>query len=130
MCNRRSKGNVNYELDVLNQLTRQGDTTYSYDLCGHRTKKNSSTETTEYTYDPLGRLTHLQTSEGQYTYTYDAFNRRLTCTTPDGTCERYLYQDQAEIGTVDAAGKITQLRLLGTSLGAERGAAVLIVTEK
>lgn len=133
--NRISKDGEGCELDALNQILRQGDTTYTYDARGNRASKTHSSSSS-YTYDALGRLTQVTKGTCRHDYIYDAFNRRLSksSSTLDsqtqqwipGPVERYLYREQMDIGAVDEQGHFTQLRVLGQGLGAEIGAAVSI----
>ena len=86
-----------------------------------------------YTYDALDRLIRAENASVRYDYAYDPFNRRLSTTTftstQDGreqvSCERYLWQKDCEVGSVDGEGNVASLRVLGEGLGAELGAAVL-----
>lgn len=81
-------------------------------------------------YDALNRLVEVQTSDhGKIQYTYDAFGRRLSKTTwkdEDHTTIYFLYDDDREIGAVDEEGNIIELRILGTGLSKDVGAAIAL----
>jgi len=115
-------------VNALNQLLIQGDTQYSYDAKGNRLNDGETT----YGYDALGRMISVQRDDQRWEYEYDGFNRRLLRRSYNGedllSEERFLYQGQNELGTLDVEGQITQFRMLGQGKGAEIGAAVLIQT--
>ncbi len=132
--NRRSKDDADYHVDALNQLISCGENHYSYDLRSNRISLTHHNDETNYIYDSLGRLKEVLTAKERYVYTYDSFNRRLSkarfvkATKSDNwqriDNERYLYQEQMDIGTVDDAGTLIEFRAIGQGLGAEIGAAV------
>ena len=113
----------------LHQILAQGALRYAYDLDGRRI----SDDAYRYTYDALDRLIRAENASVRYDYSYDPFNRRLSTTTfssaQDGweqvSFERYLWQQDCEIGSIDERGNIISLRVLGEGLGAEIGSAVL-----
>ena len=113
----------------LHQMLSQGNLRYSYDLDGRRISDDSY----RYTYDALDRLVCAENASVRYDYAYDPFNRRLSTTafsnTQDGwvqsSYERYLWQGDREVGSVDDGGNVLSLRVLGEGLGAEIGSAVL-----
>lgn len=119
--NRVKKDDAPYTLNSLNQLLHETDTQYIHDTCGNVTSEVNSSGERVYTYDALDRLTSVTIGQQRYSYTYDADNRRMSKTHfslinhqwKEQSQEKYIYQNQNEIGTVDEAGKITQLRLLG-----------------
>ena len=114
----------------LNQITSQGDLRYTYDRDGRCISDGSH----RYTYDALDRLIRAEDDSTRYDYAYDPFNRRLSTTTSvrseDGwqqkKVERYLWQGDCEVGSVDGQGNTLSLRVLGEGLGAEIGSAVLV----
>jgi RHS repeat-associated protein len=110
---------LSHTTDALHSILHDGKRSFTYDRRGNRTKMDD----VQYVYDGLDRLVKVITPTETITYAYDAFNRRIEKKSP--SChERYLYIDQNEIGAVDSAGKIVQLRILGEGLGAEIGASV------
>lgn len=135
--NRVSKDDIDCDVNDLHQLLRQGDSTYRYDLRGHRIEQFQSEQAIQFSYDALGRLSRLQKGNQRWVYQYDSFNRRMkksSYAATDGTWsqtgeERYLYQDQMEVGTANADGILQQFRVIGQGLGAEIGAAVAIELE-
>lgn len=125
--NRISKDNCKNQFNAASQLLHDGNATYSYDGNGNLKQKTLQGKSTLYTYDALDRLIGISDANQKVTYTYDESNRRLSKTIKSSEkefTERYLYQGQNEIGTCDAAGHITQLRVLGIGKGAEIGAAI------
>ena len=120
--NRTEKDSQPYTLNDLNQLKSQTSNTYDYDKNGNLIEKTSHDEKIIYSYDALDRLIKVDDGPNITTYTYDSFHRRL-CKTSNGVETKYFYHNQNEIGAY-AEGKITQLRVLGLSYGAEIGAAV------
>lgn len=128
------KDGVENQINSLNQLLLQGDTSYTYDSNGNRSSQHSHGQTTEFTYDGLDRLTSVLKDNWQATYTYDALNRRLNKCIRErsgdtwNTIEKttYLYHGQNEVGACDATGKISELRVLGVGKGAEIGATIAV----
>lgn len=129
LSNRYTHSNTQY--NPLCQLQTQGDTFYRYDQNGNLIARIDNHGETRFTYDALDRMTGVTTPEGKsYRYTYDYFNRRLSKACYSEGCllklERYLYDENREIGMVDEQGRIAELRMLGPGLGAEIGAAVAV----
>lgn len=135
------KNECDWMVEDLNQLRQIDQNHYSYDRNGRLTKKSEGLSEglreVTYEYDALDRLIRVTFSEGRgVTFTYDACHRRLTKQLLEwdsadqiwemGPVERYLYDGNNEIGMVDSQDKIIQLRVLGSGLGAELGAAVAI----
>lgn len=134
--NRIAKNDDEGEVNDLNELIRMGDSHHCYDANGLLVNKKIGGLTVFYTYDALNRLKEIINHNTAVLYTYDAFGRRLSKTIrqwDDDTgkwmdCKtlRFLYDGDLEIGAVDASGAIVELRVLGTGLGADIGAAVAI----
>ena len=127
--NRLSKNGLTCAYNALDQMSSDGKHSYSYDLNGNLIKKDSDTQ---YTYDAFDRLLTVTQNDQMTRYVYDDSHRRLSkisCNKINGTWKEtkrlnFLYQGQNDIGAVDAAGKIIELRLLGSGKGAEIGSAV------
>ena len=133
LYNRREKDGKPHELNNLHQLVDDGTYRYAYDRNGNLCQKKNQDKEYTYCYDALDRLVTYISADQKVCYLYDDNNRRLSKTyyskTQSGEwgkmkVERYLYQEQNEIGAVDEQGKIFQLRILGEGRGAEIGAAV------
>ncbi len=122
--NRLEKDATPNTINPLNQLLFTPTTTFTYNLNGAPTLKQT-TDTTRYTYDALDRLTSIETPTTFHIFTYDAWHRRLSHTLDNNTLY-FLYDDFNEIGACDASGKIIQLRVLGIGSGAEIGASISI----
>ena len=135
LFNRIMKDGQDYTLNELNQLEHDGVDTYVHDLNGRMTYNPKSQIV--YTYDAMDRLLSATQGQKQTRYKYDFENRRLSKSHfvysenqwKQISIERYFYQGKNEIGTCNAQGRITQLRLLGCGKGAEIGAAVAIELE-
>lgn len=122
--NRKGKNGCQCQHNALHQLLSDGEYTYHYDLNGNLVKRESSRQTEEFAYDAFDRLIEYSNDDNVVTYTYDENHRRLSKTASKVGTMRYLYQGQNEIGSVDGSGKITELRLIGISKGAEIGGTV------
>lgn len=128
--NRLKKNFDSYEVDNLNELLNSGNDSYSYDLNGNLIQKDS----VEYQYDSLNRLLSVNAENSSVRFTYDPWNRRISksCYTfEDGSWIKtselfYIYQEDIEIGALDAEKNIIELRVLGNGLSADIGAAIAI----
>jgi len=127
LYNRLSKNQAPYKLNDLNQLLSEGETSYRYDRNGNLIEMQEGSKRTRYFYDALDRLIRIEQGSKVSSYQYDAFHRRMSKTS-EGITERYLYQQENEIG-VQVGSNITELRLLGIGHGAEIGAAVALELE-
>jgi RHS repeat-associated protein len=112
--------------NARHQILFQGDQSFHYDVDGRRTADSRFT----YTYDACDRLIAVEDATQTIEYTYDSFNRRLSSTKfskqgSDVVKERFLWQGDCEVGSVDENTSIRSLRVLGDGLGGEIGAAVL-----
>jgi RHS repeat-associated protein len=111
------------------QILSQGDRDFHYDIDGRRT----SDDRFRYSYDSCDRLRSVEDDATRFEYSYDPFNRRLSSARfikdESGwravSQERYVWQGDCEIGSVDADSHFISLRVLGEGLGGEIGAAVL-----
>ena len=122
--NRLSQDKRMYTSNALHQLINNGECLFKYDLAGNLIQKQKGEEKTTYRYDAADRLTAVK--GGQETrYLYDAFHRRVAKVEGNKTT-RYLYVGQDEIGSIDEAGNIQELRILGQGYGAEIGASIAI----
>ncbi|MGR3952310.1 MAG: RHS repeat-associated core domain-containing protein [Chlamydia sp.] len=87
----------------------------------------------QYTYDALDRLIALKKNETSVEYQYDAFHRRLSRVEKRGesiaSSERFIFQEENEIGSYDSQKRLRSFRLLGEGLGAEIGGTLLIIDE-
>jgi uncharacterized repeat protein (TIGR01451 family) len=91
-----------YTVNVLNQYTQSGDTTFGYDTDGNMTHRTDATGTTTYDYDYENRLMRVATpTKGTFQYTYNALGNRTTVT-HDGITSRYLHDP---VGLVDVAAE-------------------------
>ncbi len=87
----------------------------------------------QYAYDALDRLIALKKNETSVEYRYDAFHRRLSRVEKRGgsiaSSERFIFQEENEIGSYDSQKRLRSFRLLGEGLGAEIGGTLLIIDE-
>ncbi len=119
--NRLKRDEVRLSLNAQHQVVSGGR---EYDKNGNLVKE----EGRSYRYDSQDRLIEVCIGKLVIAYTYDPFHRRLTkeC---NKRRESFIWDGQNEIGLSNEKGKIEQLRVLGESLGAEIGAAVLFELE-
>ena len=119
---RLTHNNTTYTNNALNELLQAGNASYGYSPNGHRSLKTLKKNTLHYEYDALHRLTSLKSDSIQILFTYDSWHRRLSKTVTRlnflgywevYSDEKYLYDDNHEIASVDAQGHIKQLRILG-----------------
>jgi RHS repeat-associated protein len=127
--NRTAVDGEHWQHDIHNRLLQAGEKHLQYDRNGNLIDDGQH----QYRYDALDRLIAVSDEATTTTYQYDAFHRRLVRhqkhkgNTEDDEQfkeEFFLYIGSDEIGSTDGSGKIHQLRLLGTGLGAEIGASI------
>lgn len=95
------------KFNACNALLKEAKHSYSYDLNGNRTSDGVNT----YTYDPLDRLVRVKTPTDVYHYVYDGLDRRVA-KIHDKETTHFLWQQEQEIGTITASGKIQELQVL------------------
>ncbi|WP_299484140.1 Ig-like domain-containing protein [uncultured Roseibium sp.] len=89
-----------YSANALNQYTRVGDATFSYDADGNMTSRTDGNGTTTYTYDLDNRLTSVTEADGTLLeFAYDVFGNRVAKTV-DGTETEYLVDPSGSGTTV------------------------------
>ncbi len=141
-----------YEYDSLNQLIKEEDQEYHFDSLGNPTDLTINEynqlidaflydksgnpikrleDSTQYEYDALGRLTTILDTNGRkVSFLYDAYSRLLSKTVlqDNKQIEKrfYLYDLDFEIGSIDEAGHILDLRALGLGIEKDIGAAIAI----
>lgn len=129
--NRQSSSENSYSINNVNEVNSDGIAEYSYDANGNMVKIVTVNSTTTLHYDALNRLIEVLKNQSLHIrYSYDAFNRRTEkefCNTEQH--ETYLYDGDNEIGTLDASGNITSLRILAGDGNADIGAAIAIEKE-
>ncbi len=133
ISNRISHNSAVYRLGPCNELLFDGKNTFKYDANGNMIALSNTEIERSFRYDALNRLINV-TQQGAWRvdFSYDTFNRRLTKKYAEWgdngwtlvSSERYLYDGEKEIGTVDDAGLLTSLRVLGIGLAADIGAAI------
>ncbi|MCX6987961.1 MAG: hypothetical protein NTZ52_00390 [Chlamydiae bacterium] len=144
---------IDYEYDALQQLTKEGDRPHAftshgnpkeakispynelveykgyeltYDGDGRMIQKSSPERTTEYQYDALGRLTQIyDNDEKKVEFFYDPLSRLIGKKTEE-SLQRFLYNQETEIGCLDGCGSIKELKILGLGLKADVGGSVAI----
>ncbi len=131
-----SMGNrAEYEVNPCNQVLQTPLSTLTYDPDGNPKEKITSGKAVQYTYDPLGRLTSiLYPNTKKIEYSYDPLSRLLAKQVflfknkqwiPENKV-LYLYDQEIEIGTLDAKGTILELKVVGLGIKGDIGAAVAI----
>lgn len=113
LSNRISKDGQACEVNFLNQVLKQGNTRYEYDLNGNLIKKIEMNRLTNYFYDALDRLVNVKVDGKEIHYLYDAFNRRLTRRETGAKDQLFIYQGQDEIGCFEE-GILTELKVIGS----------------
>lgn len=140
LANRKSKGISPYEINGANQLMATPEANYGYDLNGNRVTKAMEGRQLSYQYDALGRLIAVEDPEhSRVEYTYDPFHRRMSKKAFSWDVKahcwsiqeehNYLYEGKWEIGAVNGAGEIVQLRVLGSGLAGDIGSAIAMEFE-
>ena len=108
------------QYDAANRLIQRGDTTYTYDENGNRTRKTTPQGTTTYTWDSRNRLTSITEPNGAISrFTYDAFNNliRQQVTGPAGN-------NRTDYLTDDLTNVIRQTNDSGTTLSMLTGRSI------
>lgn len=131
LYNRIKKGNTDYTLNHLNQITHDGKIAYEYDLNGNLIKIDNDQKIIKLSYDALNRLVKVEKDDQLILYAYDEMNRRISKTISLFDYDKYIlkksfnyfYQGLNEVGCYED-DKLVELRLLGLGKGAEIGAAV------
>lgn len=108
----RDGTSVSSSYDALNRLTAQNlgpqdlPTTYAYDLAGHLTLANDSSNTFEgFTWDALGRKTSQSSAHGgTQSMQYDLAGRRTQLTWNDGFFVTYDYDNVGEMTAIHENG--------------------------
>ena len=139
LFNRVAKDSQPYLINALNQLKTETEYHYDYDSDGNLVQKKHllTGQEIKYTYDAQDRLTAVEDYDSRYEYMYDSFNRRLYklyLAKEEGKWirmwkQRYIYQDQNEIGMIDEKGNMLEMRILGGGKGAEIGATLFMEIE-
>src|SRR5262249_9790261 len=119
--NRVKDGEERWTFNPLDELESAGDMTFVYDLNGNMIEQKSNEGTVLYTYDTLNRLTQCERKNTRVSLTYDALGRKVGKTLftkvndiwKETSIETYFYDGKEEIGSLDTAGGIKQLRILG-----------------
>jgi len=133
--NRRTKDSESCAIDDLNQLLSCSDRNYEHDPNGNPLCKTNDDDETQYRYDALGRLIAIEKKNSwRIRYAYDAWHRRLQAIIStyswgawhENPQEFYIWDGNCEIGSCNAEGIITELRILGNGFGAEVASAVAI----
>lgn len=115
---------------AYNELYQLQDDAFQYDRNGNLVQKGPYS----YHYDALDRLTVVASENERIVHTYDPFDRRVATTVYKKDNDSwsavdqrsYIYDGCHEIGFAGNDGEIKQLRVLGTGLGEDIGAAIAI----
>src|SRR5262249_27551446 len=71
---------THYVTNSVNEYTRVGTTTYTYDADGNQVAKTDATGTTTWTYNDENRLVKMTAPDETSTYQYDALGDRVAVT--------------------------------------------------
>lgn len=121
MYNRLTKDMEAFEINALNQVTSH----LTYNPNGCPTPQGS----TKYVYDALDRLIQIATPTSIQLFGYDSFHRclyKIVIRNREKETFYFFYDGQKEIGSFDSLQKISELRILGSTPEAERGAAIAV----
>lgn len=124
MHNRLSKDLETYEINPLNQLISH----LSYNANGCPIQERE----TSYIYDALDRLIEIRAPGFSQRFQYDFSHRCLSKTVfknSTQTIRYFLYDGKKEIGAFDENLQICELRILGETPHAERGASIALELE-
>ncbi len=126
-----SLGNpLNCRANDLNQILSTPDFQLVYDTDGNLIEKISGKQTIFYHYDPLGRLTSIiYPKNKKISFIYDPLSRLICKQMSDGEKRFFLYDRDHEIGTLDPSGKVLQLKVLGSGIKGDIGAAIALELE-
>ena len=110
-------------------------TSYDFDRNGNLLQQiahGSNAAVYSYAYDALNRLVyitkaHPTASVVRVHYGYDPFDRLISkAVSVTSVVQKFLWDDQNEIGSADHSNNLLQLRFLGPGLGHEVGAAIAV----
>ncbi|GEM_PF-1907054 len=105
-----------YHYNELNQLQRQGKTSYEYDESGNLAAKIEESRTTRYRYGFDRLLEQVVLPDGkEITYRYDPLGRRVEKSAPEGVT-RYLYDEEDVLSELDGQGNVTRSYLHGPGI--------------
>ena len=142
--NRLKKGGSSYNVNNLNQLLSDSQTTFTYDKNGNPIEMVCGDYSKTFTYDALDRLIAEESLMKERSgnkrklerteYAYDASHRRIGKRSfhkgndEYGQCDRYqfLFFNGREVGSRLYGGGKEEFRVLGLGHGAELGATVAL----
>ncbi|MCH9633990.1 MAG: hypothetical protein S4CHLAM7_07240 [Chlamydiae bacterium] len=129
--NRIAHNGFECSVSLLNQTTIAPESNYAYDDAGHLKSKSDAKGTSSFHFDQLGRLVEVHNENNlKIKFTYDPLGRRLTKVIEDEEIEiavyRYFYVGFYELGCVDEAGNIIQLRIPDNPNHLEKSSIVAI----
>ncbi len=136
--NRRQQDSDAHLLNGLNELLKTREAIFTYNVNGSPTSMQTREGIVYYRYDALDRLIEVEEPHVyRLVFNYDGFHRRSCKTRYIWQADRwveeewryFLYDDQNEIGAVNASGEIAELRILGLTPRAEAGSAIAIELE-
>ncbi|MCE5264363.1 MAG: right-handed parallel beta-helix repeat-containing protein [Deltaproteobacteria bacterium] len=112
-----------YDTNSLNQYTRIGDRSYTYDLDGNLIREEGPDGVTVYTYNDHNRLTGITRGGDAWHYTYDALGNRVAVD-ENGAVIHYVHDPFAlgnVVGEYDNAGNLTARYTHGIGLVSRAG---------
>ena len=142
-------GEVAFEYDNLEQLSKEGSSSYCFDSLGNPTEYeinnlnqivSSPTEIftynakgdlvqrgdKSYKYDALGHLIEVITPDRKVTYSYDPLSRLASKQVNDEPIELIFYDQAFEIGKISIDGTFLELKVLGLGIKGDIGAAIAL----
>ncbi len=103
--------------NAQDQITQQGDTSYTYNTNGQRASQTDSSGTTRYSYDGFGQLTDATLPNGdQVHYILDTAGRRVARQVNGATTDEYLYGNEiGPVAQLDGNGNLVARFVYGTN---------------
>jgi len=103
--------------DDANRLLEDSNFAYTYDANGNLTSKTSKAngEVTTYTYDAENQLIRVDRPGVVAQYHYDPLGRRIAKVV-NGVSTRFVYDNEDNVGEVDAANAVTALYIHGPGI--------------
>lgn len=111
VANRTAAGGITYTANALNQYSKIGNISHTYDGNGNLSGDGSNT----YTYDYENRMMQAKKGTDTVTFAYDAFGRRAKKSSSAGTVF-YIYDGDQVIAEYNASGVLLRKFVYGTGI--------------
>ncbi len=111
VANRQVVDGTTYVTNIVNQYTKVGSPSYTYDVDGNLTYDGQNT----YSYDEENRLKSVQRTGMNAQYTYDAFNRRVSKTV-NGLTTYFINDGDREVEERSSSGNLQADYVYGSGI--------------